>query len=101
MFHGLVYWLRPYAQYLYRVALYNQLHPRVTSVYRSNQTQAILYARYRQGLTNLPAAPPGESKHQYGLAFDMVTDDNASVGALWQAMGGRWGGSTDPVHFEI
>ena len=100
MFNGLLPWLRPYAHYLYQVAAYNGLHPRVTSVYRSYQKQAILYNRYRQGLSDLPAAPPGRSKHQYGMAFDMVTDRPLARGAFWSGMGGKFGGVRDPVHFE-
>jgi LAS superfamily LD-carboxypeptidase LdcB len=100
VFSGLVYWLRPYAYYLYQVAAYNGLHPRVTSVYRSYQRQAVLYDNYRRGLSALPAAPPGRSKHQYGLAFDMVTDNAPALGAFWESMGGKFGGVRDPVHFE-
>jgi hypothetical protein len=101
VFNGLVHWLRPYAEYLYRIALYNGLHPRVTSVYRSPQAQARLYQRYQQGLSRLPAAPPGRSKHQFGLAFDMVVDNPEALGAVWTSWGGRWGGSRDPVHYEV
>ena len=99
-FHGLVPWLQPYADYLYLVAEYNGLRPRITSVYRSYQQQAHLYDLYRRGLSQLPAAPPGRSKHQYGLAFDMVTDNAPALGAFWTGMGGQFGGTKDPVHFE-
>jgi hypothetical protein len=90
----------PYAVYLYETAERYGLKPRVTSVWRSTQQQAVLYQRYRAGLSSLPAAPPGLSKHERGLAFDMVTSDPAAVGALWRRMGGRWFPS-DPVHFEV
>lgn len=99
-FSGLVPALQPYADYLYLVAQYNGLRPRVTSVYRSYQKQAFLYERYLRGVSQLPAAPPGRSKHQFGLAFDMVTDNPAALGALWQQMGGKFYPS-DPVHFEV
>lgn len=100
-FDGLVPDLRPYADYLYAVAQYNGLRPHVTSVWRSHAKQAYLYGRWVAGVSRLPAAPPGRSKHQFGLAFDMVTENNAALGALWRSWGGIWGGEKDPVHFEV
>ncbi len=41
--------------------------------------------------------------HQLGRAFDVIFSPpaaQAEAGAIWQSWGGRWGGSTDPVHFE-
>lgn len=101
LFGGLQTWLIPYAEYLYATADYNGLAPRVTSVFRSRQKQAVLYDRYLRGNHPLPVAPPGRSKHQFGLAFDMVTSNQEAIGAFWQRMGGTWGGSSDPVHFEV
>lgn len=91
--------LRPYADYLVRVAQYYGLRPRITSVYRSYAMQQYLYERYLAGKSALPAAPPGRSKHQYGLAFDMVTTNPQVIGEFWKRMGGQWWPS-DPVHFE-
>lgn len=92
---------RPYAVYLYRTAEYYGLQPRVTSTYRSFAEQSRLYHRYITGQSNLPAAPPGRSLHQYGMAFDMVAKQQESLGALWEHMGGRWGGRfRDPVHYD-
>ena len=105
-FKGLAPWLQPYADWLWRWAQLNGLRPIVTSVYRSDAHQATLYDRYRRGLSDLPAAPPGRSKHGKRLAFDMVvmndyrSSQQAAVGAVWQRMGGRWFAS-DPVHFEV
>lgn len=99
-FNGLAVWAIPYAQYLYEVAALNALNPRVTSVFRTHQQQAVLYQRFLRGQSNLPAAPPGHSKHERGLAFDMVTSNPQALGTLWNSMGGRWFPS-DPVHFEI
>jgi len=106
-FRGLQPWLVPYADYLEAVALYNGLRVQVTSVFRSNQRQAVLYERYKRGLSDLPAAPPGGSMHNHGLAFDLVVngdyrgDAQKALGAFWQGMGGSWGGGVDPVHFSI
>ena len=41
--------------------------------------------------------------HQLGRAFDVVFSPAAAqeeAGRIWQSWGGRWGGSSDPVHFE-
>jgi len=41
--------------------------------------------------------------HQLGRAADIEfypTSAQAEAGRIWQSMGGRWGGATDPVHFE-
>lgn len=100
LFRGLVPELIPYAEYLYKAAMVAGLHPRITSVRRTAQQQAVLYERYLQGRALFPALPPGRSKHQYGLAFDLVCDDAAALGGLWRQMGGRWFAS-DAVHFEV
>jgi len=100
MFDGLQPWLRPYAIWFYQVAEMNGLQPRITSVYRSYAKQQMLRDRWERGLSDLYAAPPGQSKHQYGLAFDMVSRDNTALGNLWKQMGGKWW-PTDYPHFEV
>jgi len=99
-FAGLEQWAVPYAQYLYTVAELNALNPRITSVFRTYQQQAVLYQRFLRGQSNLPAAPPGRSRHEVGRAFDMVSSNPAALGALWRSMGGEWFPS-DPVHFQF
>lgn len=100
-------WLRPYARWLLDVATYNHIPYVITSVYRSPAEQQALYDRWRSGQSPLPAAPPGRSQHGYRLAFDVVFDGDyrserqRQLGALWQRMGGLWGGSRDPVHFAV
>lgn len=102
MFEGLRPELRPAAVWLYEWARARGLHPVVTSVYRSRAHQARLYRRWLAGVSPYPAAPPGHSLHQFGLAFDMVADDQEAVGREWEAMNGRWGGRfNDPPHFEV
>lgn len=104
-------WLRPYAEWLVRVAEYNGWKVSVNSVYRSTAKQAQLYHRYQRAkaagdTTVLPAAPPGTSWHEHRRAFDIsVTQgrdspQQAALGRLWESMGGRWGGPRDPVHFQ-
>lgn len=81
----------------------------VTSVLRSGTTQARLYAEYqaarRAGRPHLPAAAPGHSLHERGLAWDMDVQPRQYLpvaGHIWTQLGGRWGGSFhDPVHFDF
>lgn len=75
----------------------------MTSVRRSVGLQAKLYQDYLAGRSLLPAAPPGKSKHQYGLAVDIVIQPQAwqnIVGQWWSSIGGEWSAS-DPVHFAV
>jgi len=100
-------WLRPYADFLLRVAEYNGIPYTVTSVRRSRAAQQALWDRYQSGQSELPAAPPGHSMHELGLAFDVVfggdywSPQQKALGQLWQRMGGAWGASKDPVHFYV
>lgn len=79
----------------------------VTSTFRSAVQQAALYRRRAQqraaGLDVLPAAPPGRSQHEYGLAFDMVENRGRTreLVQLAQALGLTWAGPKDPVHFQV
>lgn len=92
---------QPYAEALVEVATYYNLHPQVTSTYRSITRQAALYEARQRGEHPLPVARPGCSYHNYGLAFDLVADDLPWLGKVWQSWGGVWGGASDPVHFQV
>ena len=46
------------------------IKPNIISVRRNYGEQAKLYANYKSGLSRWPAEPPGQSAHQYGVAFD-------------------------------
>ncbi len=101
MFSDLRPEFRPWATWLYRVAEFNRLRPRVTSTYRSFSQQERLYRDYLQGRSRYPAARPGASLHNFGLAFDMVSDNLEGLGHVWESVGGRWGGRfRDPIHFD-
>lgn len=91
--------LVPRANAFYRALESAGLKPRITSATRSRQEQTILYERYLRGLSRLPAAPPGRSKHEFGLAFDVVTSRPEVAGAMARSFGLTWSAS-DPVHFE-
>ena len=95
-------WLYPWAAYLVRFA--QSYGASVTSVRRSYLEQLQLYTAYVEGYSKYPAAPPGQSMHQLGRAFDIAAPARllAYLGATWERWGGRWGGrdGTDPIHFE-
>src|SRR5262249_33828017 len=82
----------------------NGLQLRVTSTYRSEAEQSRLYSRMLQSAHRYPVAPPGDSAHQFGLAFDAIVYPEeylTALGQLWESWGGIWGGRfQDPVHFE-
>lgn len=94
---GLQPWLRPWA-----LALVQPVRGSITitSVYRSWSEQLHLYRN--RGRNRYPVLPPGQSKHQYGRAWDMTADEDllGYLGRVWQGWGGRWGGPSDPIHFE-
>ncbi len=100
--------LQPWAKYLLYVAKFNDSRFVITSARRDRAKQMTLYYDYLRGLSKIPAAPPGRSLHEHGLAFDMarigidpLADPLlAAFGALWESWGGRWGQQRDPVHFQ-
>lgn len=95
--------LQPFARDLVDAAGRAGLQPRVTSTIRSYSEQRRLYNRFLAGQAGYPVAPPGQSSHEYGLAFDMVVSPMealADVGYTWQQWGGAWSGR-DAVHFEL
>ena len=94
---GLQPWLSPYADWLVSRAPGVQ----VTSTYRSYTEQYRLWVN--RASNPYPVAPPGASYHEYGRAFDVVGPPATLtvLGALWERMGGRWGGRIgDLIHFE-
>lgn len=88
---------------------------RVSSAYRSREKQQALYDAWKSGRSQLPAAPPGSSAHERGLAVDLVWVRGGlqePVEGAWETLGGvaeeylglRWGGrfrTPDRVHFEL
>lgn len=97
-------WLRPYAEWLVWAAPYAGVRSlRITSVVRSRAKQQLLYTRYLAGLSRFPAAPPGKSLHEHGLAWDMVTVPYSALSILgdwWNQLGGRWS-PKDAIHFSV
>ena len=97
-------WLQPYASWLVSVAPYAGARSvRITSVQRSRGRQRALYDRFLSGQAQFPAAPPGRSLHEYGLAWDMVTEPFSALtimGGWWNQVGGKWS-ATDRIHFGV
>lgn len=80
----------------------------VTSVYRDPEHQRKLYLDSLKPGARYPAAPPGSSTHEKGLAFDIRADPRtlAILGRAWGKMGFTWGGlfrkpKPDPIHFDF
>lgn len=85
-----------------RIAQRLNIRPRVTSVRRSWGEQEELYANYQRGLSKFPANPPGDSPHQYGVAWDSVVP--AQDQELWDQIRSSLGWKLyphDPVHAEF
>lgn len=100
--------LAPWARWIYETGKQYDGRLVVTSARRSPAKQARLYADWRGGRSDIPAAPPGRSLHEYGLAFDLARigidplgDPLLNwLGVVWEHYGGRHGGIRDPVHFQ-
>lgn len=101
--------LQPWAQWIFRYGQSIDGKLVVTSARRSLAKQAELRAKYLRGESPIYAAPPGQSAHQLGWAFDMARigvdplDDWLLMwlGKWWTYYGGRFGGAEDPVHFGV
>ena len=106
--NSLDYRLVPWAKWLHSLGKSYDGRLVVTSARRSSAKQAELRSLWERGISKIPANRPGTSLHEFGLAFDMarigmdpLTDPLlAWLGAVWEHVGGRWGGKRDPVHFQ-
>lgn len=93
--------VRPYFEWLVQVGQHLGLNPRVTSTLRSREDQARLYRDYLAGKSRFPAAPPGSSLHEHGLAVDLVSSDNALLGAIWKHYARGFWSESDSVHYDV
>jgi D-alanyl-D-alanine carboxypeptidase len=107
--NALQLWMRPAALYL--LSRFPTLI--VASTYRSIDKQASLYRQWEQlraqGYSNAQIcakgictpAPPGQSYHNYGRAFDLngPLPVLQAAAVLWRSMGGTWFPG-DPIHFQ-
>jgi hypothetical protein len=95
--------LQPWATRLFDVCQQAGAQPTITSTLRTYAEQAALYNDYITGRSKYPAAKPGTSSHEFGYAFDLAMPwpgDQVQAGMVWVGWGGKYGGETDPVHFE-
>ena len=99
---------RPWADWIYNTGKYYDSRLVITSAERSSTKQAKLYQDWIRGRSRIPAAPPGSSLHEFGLALDMARIGIDPIGdplleylgQLWEYYGLRHGGARDPVHFQ-
>lgn len=102
-------WLQPWARWIFDYGKSIDGKLLVTSARRSTWDQTRLFNRFISGLSDIPVATPGTSKHELGEAFDMARiginpreDDLLPwLGYWWQYYGGQYGGTNDPVHFGV
>ena len=117
-FRGMHPELKPYAEYAVNIARYYGLNPQITSVYRGMAFQARLRANWEDcrarglypsdvslayGLScKWPANRPGDSGHNYGLAWDswVPQDQMADWTAIREYVGWRVP-SNDAIHSEL
>lgn len=94
------YWLA-WVEWVLREADKAGLQPIVVSGYRSNEEQQRLYDNYRVGKSKLPAAAPGRSAHNHGLAVDVWSGNGRQqeLIRLFKKHGAETV-SNDPPHFQ-
>lgn len=103
--------VRPYADYALQIANYYRVPVTVTSVYRDLTTQARLRRAYETCVAQgrfpgpgcrYPANRPGDSAHNFGLAWDSVTEPQYQD--WWDAVR-QWIGfrvpPNDRIHAEV
>jgi len=73
--------VRELAECAFKIAHSYQLVPVVTSTFRSWAEQLVLRNKWEAGLSKFPANQPGDSAHEYGLAFDSYVPDDEM--GLW------------------
>ena len=75
----------------------------VTSTFRTVREQTFLYNMFLRGQSSFPVAPPGRSRHQFGLAVDLVAVPPSGLPVVVEVMrsvGFQWAGASDTVHFD-
>jgi len=95
---------QPLADWFINFLRANGVTVTVTSTRRGVDEQRKLYARYLAGLSKYPAAPPGHSQHDKGLAFDLHLSPPVyrQAGEVWESLGFTWGGRfDDEIHFDF
>jgi len=90
------------AEIAHEWATYFGIPTTVTSTLRSRQEQQRLRDRYLRGQSRFPANAPGDSAHEFGLAWDSVVASEDQEN--WNIIR-RWAGfrvpDNDLVHAEV
>lgn len=84
--------MRPYAEWAHQIAHAYGIRPVVTSTFRSWEEQARLRREYEAGRSRWPANRPGDSSHNWGLAWDSWVPEDQWP--LWTAI-------REAVGFEV
>lgn len=104
---GLNRYVRAAVEWCLEAAALNGISPIITSTYRSSSEQTRLYRKNQLELAAgrtpaFPANPPGQSGHQYGLAWDSWVP--ASQVPLWITIRRHAGfhvPDNDVIHAEV
>lgn len=98
--------LQPFARLSLRMAIEASIREGIqffiTSTVRSFAEQLRLFLRFKAGQSRFPAAPPGKSTHQLGIAVDLVPKNPSALDDVVELMfrhGFKWAGPRDSVHF--
>lgn len=75
--------LRPYAEHAVRWANHYGINPTITSVYRTWEEQQRLRMAYLAGRSRFPANRPGDSAHNFGLAWDSWVPEGQRPSWRW------------------
>ena len=94
--------MRERAELAHRIARYYGIPTFVTSTFRSWAEQQRLRERWEQGKSRFPANVPGDSAHNFGLAWDSTTEPETQ--ADWDYI--RWWvgfdvPGNDHIHAEV
>jgi len=93
--------VRQQAECAFKVAQERGLNPVVTSTRRSWAEQLVLRKKWESGLSKFPANQPGDSAHQFGLAFDSwVPDEQMALWKLIRECVGLFVPAGDLIHAE-
>ncbi len=95
---GLAPSVRSHAEYTLEWARYYGIEVLITSSYRSWNEQQALYTKWLEGRSRWPAAPPGRSAHNWGLAFDSYVEPHHQAAWDWLRRALGW---HVPVNDEI
>ncbi len=75
--------VRTHAALTLEWAAYYRIPVVITSTFRSWNEQQVLYDKWLRGDSRWPAAPPGRSAHNWGLAFDSVVRPEHEAAWEW------------------